>query len=344
MSDGPTLGQMIELLVSRRYPALVAMKLLSKLSQSGDKYLYSGKIAEAETYETALRSKSLAEIQALYAEAAAQPAQAATLPSKVDLEEQRRFFNQPQANADFDHWTKTAHWTLDEAVALSFGKAPEVVRWENVKYYSQVSPFAAQYARVRDLTLRAVPWKQLYDPILPSLFLAWAKRTDVSYPPELERRLLARGHQIADWKTHYDSAREEVDKARTENERAKAEMAAFREAVAGVIAGKDELIATQVRELAELRSTQEAAAKEAATAPAPERPMGRERESLLKLVIGMAVGGYRFDPSAGRSDVIPEISSDLERAGVPLDPDTVRRWVREGAVLLPPEALKDRNS
>jgi hypothetical protein len=35
------------------------------------------------------------------------------------------FFNQPDAVADYDHWSKTAHWTLDEAIALSFGKAPE---------------------------------------------------------------------------------------------------------------------------------------------------------------------------------------------------------------------------
>ena len=38
------------------------------------------------------------------------------------------------------------------------------------------------------------------------------------------------------------------------------------------------------------------------TAPAPDESLGtRERESLLKLVIGMAVGGYGFDPKEGRS-------------------------------------------
>jgi hypothetical protein len=34
-----------------------------------------------------------------------------------------------------------------------------------------------------------------------------------------------------------------------------------------------------------------------------EKPLGtKERDSLLKLVIGMAIGGYRYDPKAKRSE------------------------------------------
>ena len=46
---------------------------------------------------------------------------------KSEREERERFFNLPEASADYDHWSKAAHWTLDEAIALSFGRAPEVV-------------------------------------------------------------------------------------------------------------------------------------------------------------------------------------------------------------------------
>ena len=61
--------------------------------------------------------------------------QGAELAAKAEAEERTRFFNQPLANADFDHWSRTAHWTLDEAVALSMGKAPEHVTWESVAPY-----------------------------------------------------------------------------------------------------------------------------------------------------------------------------------------------------------------
>jgi hypothetical protein len=51
----------------------------------------------------------------------------------------------------------------------------------------------------------------------------------------------------------------------------------------------------------------------------------------------MAVKGYAFDPQAKRSDQISEIASDLADAGVPVSDDTVRKYLREAADLLPPE-------
>jgi hypothetical protein len=61
----------------------------------------------------------------------------------------------------------------------------------------------------------------------------------------------------------------------------------------------------------------------------------RERESLLKLEIGMAVGGYGYDSTARRSEQTTAIADDLLQAGIPLDADTVRKWLREAAELLP---------
>ena len=67
-------------------------------------------------------------------------------------------------------WSKAAHWTLDEAIALSFGKAPAVVSWEKVRGYVSQSHFADQYGKVRDLALRETHRQQLYDPVLPGCF------------------------------------------------------------------------------------------------------------------------------------------------------------------------------
>ena len=68
-----------------------------------------------------------------------------------------------------------------------------------------------------------------------------------------------------------------------------------------------------------------------------EKELGvRERDSLLRLVIGMAVKGYSYDPKLTRSDKILEIKKDLEDTGIGLDADTVRKWLRQAAELLPP--------
>jgi hypothetical protein len=49
--------------------------------------------------------------------------------AKKQAQENSRFFNGSGAKADFDHWSRAAHWTLEEAVALSFGGNPEIVNW-----------------------------------------------------------------------------------------------------------------------------------------------------------------------------------------------------------------------
>ena len=62
---------------------------------------------------------------------------------------------------------------------------------------------------------------------------------------------------------------------------------------------------------------------------------------MLKLIIGMAVGGYGYDPKAERSAQVTEIASDLEKVGISLDADTVRKWLRAAADLLPGEVCAD---
>jgi hypothetical protein len=251
----------------------------------------------------------------------------------------------PHANADYDHWSKAAHWALDEAIALSFGRAPEIVRWDQLQKYSSLgSPFVAQYARRRDLALRAVHWKQLFDPVLPGIFLAWAKRTDIAVPAELIEAVQKRGVQVADWKTLYDEA---TALRKREAEAAQSQMADWKRLHDNVMAQlnkehsqwleisneKHAQIAILEARIASLEQAQAEPSE-----PAPEQPMGaRARDSLLKLVIGMAIAAYRYDPKATRSDKTSEIANDLAGAGVPLDVDTVRKWLRDAAELLPPK-------
>lgn len=66
-----------------------------------------------------------------------------------------------------------------------------------------------------------------------------------------------------------------------------------------------------------------------------ERELGtRERETLYKIIIGMAVRGYSHNPGAQRSNAIADIARDLEHVGVPVSDDTVRKYIKEAAELL----------
>jgi hypothetical protein len=58
---------------------------------------------------------------------------------------------------------------------------------------------------------RALKWEQLYDPVLPGIFITWAKRTQIEFPPELEAAVAANGHVIEDWKSLYDKLCASID-------------------------------------------------------------------------------------------------------------------------------------
>jgi hypothetical protein len=57
----------------------------------------------------------------------------------------------------------------------------------------------------------------------------------------------------------------------------------------------------------------------------------RERQTALKLILGMALGGYGYDPKAERSTTITEIVGDLAQRGISITDDTVRKWLKEAA-------------
>jgi hypothetical protein len=74
-----------------------------------------------------------------------------------------------------------------------------------------------------------------------------------------------------------------------------------------------------------------------------EKPLlTRERDTVLKMLGGMALKKYGYDPQAVRNPGITAIVADLDAAGVHVDVDPVRKWIREAADNLPPEALEDR--
>jgi hypothetical protein len=69
----------------------------------------------------------------------------------------------------------------------------------------------------------------------------------------------------------------------------------------------------------------------------------RERASLMKLVIVMAISGYRYDPQALRSKTVAEIQNDAELLGITLSQDTIRKYLREAAKELPDDWRSDQD-
>lgn len=61
----------------------------------------------------------------------------------------------------------------------------------------------------------------------------------------------------------------------------------------------------------------------------------RERASMLKMIIAMAVDGYGYKIDSERSSIPKEIADALDQMGISLDLDTIRKYLKEARDILP---------
>src|SRR3569833_723896 len=301
MSDVPRLSP-IDYLVLRKFGRLEFDDSLEpSIDEFGPRDEFNRRLAEYRQVLATYTPNQIAELQK-----DEQRKQLAEALLRRSNEENKLFFHQPCATADFDHWSKCAHWTLDEAIALSFGKAPEVVDWERLKLYREAYEVPRQYARRRDLALRALHWRLLFDPVLPGIFLAWAKRNDFDVPPELLRQVEARGVVVADWKDLYDRVKRENDQLES--------------TIRNEIAQRD-LLAARVAELElQLRSQQESLQ--------PEIPIdaniGQRAESAYLYTIAALLGLLRAKQLNG-TPFYSSLAAVISAIGTQIPASTVYR-------------------
>lgn len=88
-----------------------------------------------------------------------------------------------------------------------------------------------------------------------------------------------------------------------------------------------------------LAASQTRVAELEAGGPAKERRLyPKEQASLLKLVLGMAMDKYGYTPGGGNSRTPKLIADALQRQGMSIDEDTVRKWLGIAAEQCDPDA------
>ncbi len=177
------------------------------------------KYNEMIAYQRLLETKSNEELAGLFEEEKIK--QSEKLRLEAEKREEEAVFNQSYAMADanvYEHYAKMEYWTMDEAIILSFGRNPEVVNSVTIansgllKPSTPTSTFIVQYTNLQDLTKRAVSFKKLYDPVIPSLFLQWAKKKDICIPQPLIDMVDKYGTNYIDWQEHYNQLKGQHDK------------------------------------------------------------------------------------------------------------------------------------
>ena len=68
-----------------------------------------------------------------------------------------------------------------------------------------------------------------------------------------------------------------------------------------------------------------------------EEPLStKERNTLLKMVVAMAIKGYSYDPASAKSEAAKEIETDIDALGMSVSDDTIRKYLKEAvATVLP---------
>lgn len=269
---------------------------------------------EAEAYRAELAQKSASDLQLLVEEE--RRAAAEETKRRLDAEERERFFHQPRARADFDHYCKCSYWTVDEAVALSFGKNPEIVNWKNIAPLVGVSAFAREFSLRRDLATRAVYSQQLFERMYPTTFLAWARQTGVPLDAGLVTRAVACGISMKGWRDLYEDLAAKCKEDQKELTRLQVELTQTQQQIVALEQKVAEVTASQQR-------------------GADTKPMGsRERDNLQLIAFLGAVKGYGYDPER-RNEAAGKIEADTDKLNLRFTDDRIRHHLAEGFSLLP---------
>ncbi len=256
--------------------------------------------------------------------------------AKAEADEAARPFNSLGSAADFDHWGRCSYWSIEEAVALTLGKEPARATLKIVSPFAVLSPFAQRYLKLHEIVRRAVASKQLTEPTYIGPYLAWAKRLDIDVAPGLIAACEMRGIEVQDWKGLFDELLPLHEKAKAEIVSLTTSLETSADQWGRLKASTDERIQMLEAELQLLNITVHELRSALKAKPKVSSAAARERGSMLKLVAGLVVAAYGAKPVRTRSELPAEIARDLERAGLPLDVDTVRKYLKEAADILPP--------
>jgi hypothetical protein len=201
---------------------------------------------------------------------------------------------------DYRKWARAPYWSAKQCVALVTGEDPDQFGVLLVLYHQDL----------HEKVLEAQRNKELPDRIRPIVFLEWAREHKIDFPDELEKGVSTNEVDIAQLEDRYGQLERRHDELRRENQDLRYELDRLR----------------------------------ASGPPQPKEPsktqLKKTRNSLDRLIIGMAIARYKWIPNADRHPAARKIADDLKclgDAGYPgleMNEATVLSYLREAKQVL----------
>ncbi|MEQ9314376.1 MAG: hypothetical protein RLN72_00905 [Henriciella sp.] len=186
---------------------------------------------------------------------------------------------------------------------------------------------------------RAMEAGELAEKNIPAHAINWMDQLRFPYPPDLRDAVFRLG-SFPDWRALYDEAISEAhrlsdeltnfqhqhSKTAAEYEAQIDALSTFKNEAMQILRSQaealdhNELVITELRDaLDQMSATPDLALKT------------RERNNMLRLLLGVALEQYGYDPQSARSDVPRLISDDLASQKLSVSSDTVRKYLRMAA-------------
>jgi hypothetical protein len=208
---------------------------------------------------------------------------------------------------DYELYSQYARWEVEWLPALSLDCDPEIVTRNAVETDACPSELRERYLKRHSIIENhRMAGRFPYAPVPPE-FLAWAKNSGVDCPPQLVAAVEARVGLITDWKVLFEREHGKADAA--ENKVAHLE--------------------TRISALeADLKNKRQAELASLISASRPLYP--KEQQTLLKLILGMALHKYGYKPEHSTS-ASSLIMASLKRYGISVNQKSVLKWLRLAA-------------
>jgi len=334
----------------RLYPAKAVNKARADVSEGRIRDAAEDYVRGAEIFERALQALSPAALKALVDDE--QELEAIQLRAHTQNQEQIRFFNRPDAAADFSFWAKQACWSLDEAVALILGKEPKVVNWDRIAPMTPSSEFARRFSDIREHLIKARRNGQLIDPVRPDQFFRWTRARGVTLPAKLESLLDGRQGKtvtVGDGSTvgtantggngFTGKDRPLIAGARPCDSEPKGPRSRRATRTVANAAEVNENVIHLDREEARLKAMRDRSPVEKVTADFQPPDLADSLvQSLRKMILAMAIGRYGYRRHQGRQSTVTDISVDLKAAGIELPIEAVQALLEQASHCLSDDA------
>lgn len=234
----------------------------------------------------------------------------------------RQFWEEPQAQADFDYWIKVPAWSPEEIVALSLGKDPRFVSSEKFVPSTRGTDFSAAYFERLDFVGRHRDSGDLDDNTRVPKIFQWAKAYVFEFPQELIKRVRKLEDRLMKGRHAHGSTPDPVPLQPSAVDASEA----------------PEIVSSE-----NVRIAPDPAEGVAAEAPAvPKRSEKlldlREQQNLQLMLAAMAIKSYKFDRHAAKNDATQKIVKHLSDLGVSISKGTVVKHVRLAIDLLDEKA------